>query len=54
MAVFQAALIAGAPLGHLVWGGRHKVLPPNLRIGSAVSIVLYALFAYIAGLSASR
>lgn len=56
LAVFQAALIAGAPLGHLAWGGRHKVLPPNLRIGSAVSIVLYALFAYIAlaraGLSA--
>lgn len=48
LAVFQAALIAGAPLGHLAWGGRHKVLPPNLRIGSAVSIVLYALFAYIA------
>lgn len=56
LAVFQAALIAGAPLGHLAWGGQHKVLPPNLRIGSAVSIVLYALFAYIAlaraGLSA--
>jgi uncharacterized oligopeptide transporter (OPT) family protein len=42
------ALIAGAPLGHLAWGGRHRVLPPHLRIGSAVSIVLYIVFAYAA------
>ncbi|MEO8282319.1 MAG: hypothetical protein ABI568_02765 [Pseudarthrobacter sp.] len=48
LAVFQMALIAGAPLGHLAWGGRHKVLPPKLRMGSAVSIALYGIFAYIA------
>jgi len=47
LAVFQAALVAGRPLGRFAWGGRHAVLPPNLRIGSVVSIVLYALFALI-------
>ena len=47
LAVFQAALIAGAPLGHFAWGGQHRVLPRNLRIGSIVSIALYALFAAI-------
>jgi hypothetical protein len=48
LAVFQGALIAGAPLGHLAWGGQHRVLPAKLRIGSAVSVALYALFAYTA------
>ena len=47
LAVFQAALIAGAPLGHFAWGGQHRVLPRNLRIGSVVSIGLYGLFAVI-------
>ena len=47
LAVFQLALIAGAPIGHLAWGGQHRVLPTRLRIGSAVSIVLYALFALV-------
>jgi hypothetical protein len=48
LAVFQAALIAGHPLGRMAWGGQHEVLPRNLRIGSAVSIVLYAVFGYVA------
>ena len=48
LAVFQAALIAGAPLGRFAWGGQHHVLPTKLRIGSATSIVLYVLFAYVA------
>jgi hypothetical protein len=47
LAVLQAALIAGAPLGRFAWGGRNVVLPANLRIGSAVSIVLYAGFAVL-------
>lgn len=47
LAIFQAALIAGAPLGHFAWGGQHRVLPRRLRIGSAVAIVLYGLFALI-------
>ena len=48
LAVFQGALIAGAPLGRMAWGGQHNVLPSRLRIASATSIATYALFAYIA------
>ncbi|TQJ68982.1 hypothetical protein FBY31_3105 [Arthrobacter sp. SLBN-100] len=48
LAVFQAALISGAPLGRMAWGGQHEVLPAGLRVGSAVSIVLYAAFGYAA------
>ena len=48
LAVFQAALIAGAPLGRFAWGGQHDVLPAKLRIGSATSIALYVLIAYVA------
>lgn len=47
LAAFQAALIAGAPLGHFAWGGQQRVLPRKLRIGSAVAIVIYALFAVL-------
>jgi len=47
LAVLQAALVAGLPLGRFAWGGRHEILPANLRIGSVVSIALYALFALI-------
>jgi hypothetical protein len=48
LAIFQGALIAGAPLGRAAWGGQHRVLPAKLRIGSALSIAVYALFAYAA------
>ena len=48
LAIFQAALIAGAPLGRMAWGGEHTVLPSKLRLASGVSIVLYVLFAYTA------
>src|SRR5688572_13829069 len=54
LAVFQAALAAGAPIGRFAWGGQHRVLPTKLRIGSAVSIVLYALFALIILAAAER
>lgn len=47
LAVFQVLLIAGAPLGRFAWGGQHDVLPARLRIGSAVSIALYAVFAVL-------
>ncbi|MBG6237104.1 hypothetical protein IWX78_000047 [Mycetocola sp. CAN_C7] len=47
LAVFQALLIAGRPLGRFAWGGQHDVLPRNLRIGSAISIMLYAVFAIL-------
>ena len=47
LALFQAALIAGAPIGRFAWGGQHRVLPRGFRIGSVVAIVLYVLFALI-------
>lgn len=47
LTIFQAALIAGAPLGHFAWGGQHERLPTGLRIGSAIAILLYAGFATI-------
>ncbi len=48
LAVFQVALIAGAPLGHFAWGGQDRVLPKAKRIGSVISIVLYTAFALLA------
>lgn len=48
LAVFQLALIFGAPWGRFAWGGQHRVLPARLRIGSAISILLYGLIALIA------
>ena len=48
LAVFQLALVFGAPLGRFAWGGQHRVLPARLRIGSGVSILIYALIDVIA------
>lgn len=48
LAVFQLALALGAPLGRFAWGGAHRVLPTRLRIGSLVSIVVYAVIAVLA------
>jgi hypothetical protein len=45
LAVFQALLVAGQPLGRFAWGGQYTVLPTGLRVGSAVSIALYVGFA---------
>lgn len=47
LAVFQAALAAGAPLGRFAWGGQHERLPTGLRVGSLVAILLYAGFAAV-------
>ncbi|MRG59770.1 hypothetical protein GE115_07800 [Agromyces sp. CFH 90414] len=46
-AVLQVLVASGRPYGRLVWGGQHAVLPRRLRIGSAVSVLLYAGFAVI-------
>jgi hypothetical protein len=54
LAVFQVLLVAGAPLGRFAWGGQHEVLPTGLRIGSVVSVVLYALFAAVVLQAAGR
>lgn len=48
LALFQLALIFGAPLGRFAWGGRHRVLPARLRVGSAISILIYGLIGFIA------
>lgn len=47
LAVFQAALASGAPLGEFAWGGQSRVLPSRLRGGSVVAILLYGVFAAI-------
>ncbi len=47
LAVFQALLALGAPLGRFAWGGQHRVLPARLRVGSLVSIGVYALIATV-------
>lgn len=35
------------PLGYASWGGKYKVLPLNLRVGSFVSIIIYAFAIFI-------
>lgn len=45
ISVVQIAAATGRPVGGFVWGGQHEVLPRGLRVGSAVSVVLYALMA---------
>ena len=47
LAGLQVAAALGARVGHLVWGGQHRVLPTVLRVGSAVSVVAYALMAVL-------
>jgi hypothetical protein len=47
IAAFQAALALGAPFGHAAWGGRHRVLPANLRRSSAVAVVIWLVAAVV-------
>lgn len=47
LSLFQLSLVLGAPLGRFAWGGQHRTLPLSLRIGSAVSILIYALIAAV-------
>lgn len=45
---FQVALAAGAPWGRAAWGGKHHGrLPRNLRIGSALAVLIWAVVALI-------
>jgi hypothetical protein len=48
LAVFQVLLAFGAPLGRFAWGGQHRVLPVALRVGSVVSLLIYALVLAVA------
>lgn len=47
LAVFQLALVGGAPLGRYAWGGSDRVLPQKRRVASVVAIVLYVAFALL-------
>ena len=47
LAVLQVLVAAGRPLGRFVWGGRHEVLPTRFRIGSLVSVLVYAAIAVL-------
>jgi hypothetical protein len=47
VAVFQAALALGAPLGHAAWGGAHDQLTVSLRLGSGVAVAICLLAALI-------
>lgn len=48
LAIFQIVLVAGAPIGHLAWGGQERVLSTRKRVGSVVAVVLYVGFALLA------
>ena len=42
LAVFQASIALGAPVGRAAWGGRVAGrLPTNLRVASAASVAIY-------------
>ncbi|PRY23819.1 hypothetical protein CLV78_104312 [Aliiruegeria haliotis] len=43
LTLFQLMLAAGAPLGHLAWGGEHRILPPRFRRASAAVAGLTAI-----------
>jgi hypothetical protein len=47
LACLQALLAVGRPLGRFAWGGAHEVLPPRLRLASALSIMLYGAIALV-------
>jgi hypothetical protein len=47
IAVFQAALAAGADLGHAAWGGAEAELTTGQRIGSGIAVVLWTIAALI-------
>ena len=52
---FQAALAAGAPWGAATQGGSHEgVLPDALRVGSVITLIVYAALAVVAGTSLAR
>jgi hypothetical protein len=54
LAVLQVLLAVGRPLGRFAWGGQRDVLPRGLRLGSAVSVLLYAAFALVILQAAGR
>jgi hypothetical protein len=47
IAVFQAALAFGAPLGRAAWGGTRSHLPPGLRVASGIAVVFWSFAAAV-------
>lgn len=47
IAAFQLALAFGAPLGRAAWGGNHERLPSQLRVSSAIAVVIWLLAALL-------
>ncbi|HEX6401319.1 MAG TPA: hypothetical protein VF108_12745 [Actinomycetota bacterium] len=47
IAVFQAALALGAPLGRAAWGGTRSHLPPGLRVASGIAAVFWSCAAAV-------
>jgi hypothetical protein len=47
IAVFQAALALGAPLGRAAWGGTRTHLPQGLRVASGVAVIFWSLAAVV-------
>ena len=47
LAVFQAALAAGAPWGHAAWGGENAHLSSGQRVASAIAVIIYVAAALI-------
>lgn len=47
LAIVQVLLAAGRPIGALAWGGTDRVLPPRLRVASAITVPVYATFAIV-------
>lgn len=47
IAVFQAALALGAPLGRAAWGGTRTHLSPGLRVASGIAVVFWSFAAAV-------
>ena len=47
VAIFQILLALALPFGRAAWGGAYRVLPPHLRIASALSALPLGLAAWI-------
>ena len=45
--VLQLLLAAGLPLGAAAWGGRHRVLPGPLRLGSVAAAAVLAVAGWV-------
>lgn len=48
LSVFQIALVCGAPLGKVAWGGKHSVLPLRLRLAALSATLRYLFIGFIA------